>query len=311
MFAQPGLFWNGMTIKAMKGENMLHKKTSLLAMMLCVLLLSVLAVPALAETAETEKAAMPPENMPMPVFSMRVPAPARGAVRTTRQVKLTDEQTAALEKVRIDQEAAYLVYLGKLVDTGILDQSELDAYNRLQSNRKTVADIDMMQWTMEKVIAFRTALVTRGAELETALETYVAEGLLTQEEADALTARVSRNIDYTDWTVGQIRGLREVTSKSSEERVAVIQDLIGKGLLSQAQADVLLSQAIARAGWTRDLTEEQKAALQTAKEEYAQAVQEINQTLQDAGFLTGGVQGGDKTQKSKPFGGGDNWKKKK
>jgi hypothetical protein len=203
-----------------------------------------------------------------------------------RAAQLTDAQKAAQQQAQTALREAYKAFLTELVGAGILQQAEVDAYDRVVAQREIATDIDMMQWTVEKSLALRDALAKSGAERQSAVAAFVAEGLLTQAQADALIASVttSGGIDYTNWTIGQVNDLKAALAQTGEPRVTAISALVEKGLLTQIEADALLTERLGRMSVrAKDLTEAQQTAWKAAMETYQAAVKQAKDTLQKAG----------------------------
>ena len=234
-----------------------------------------------------------------------------GCPKRTMEADCTDEQIAICKKAKEDQEAAYQDYLGKLVGAGILAQGELDAYNRVQDQRKIAIGIDMMQWTMEKVMVFRAALAKSGAELQSVLEIFVTESLLTREQAAALAAISAGGIDFNKWTVEDVKVLKSALTTVGGNRLETVQNFVTDGLLSQDEADALISREVGRIGKTRGLTAEQKDAIGAAAKEYQKACQEIAERMQAAGLCDGCRYGKGEKQYHKPSMGNDKGYKRK
>jgi len=292
---------------------MLRKSKRKLVAILCVLLVGALITPALATpTAAAKAGSFGADRFAARCKTMPCGIPCQaGCPKQPLSSNWTDEQKAVWEKAQADWEAACQVYLGKLVDAGVLTQGELDSYNRVQTRQKIVAGIDMMQWTMAQVIAYRKALAETGAGRKTALEAFETDGLLTQDQVSALIVVSSRDIDFSKWTLEQLGELKSALAGGGENRLRIIQDFINKGLLTQGEADVLIGQEISRAGKARGLTDEQKDVVRTAAEARQKAWKEINKTLQDAGLLDRSAQNRDGKQKDKPFTDGGKWHKRK
>ncbi len=196
---------------------------------------------------------------------------------------LTEEQKAQREAASADLQAAYREYLGQLADASIVSAEELAAYDRIQQQKALANAINTDQWTVEKDRAFREALKQSGEEKAAALTVFVGEGLLTQEQADALVATSTsiRDIDFDTWTVGDAKELMSAAQKTGSERVATVNGFIAKGLLTQSQADSILSANLITAGRriSSTLTDEQKTALEAAQKALSDRCQQIRNSL--------------------------------
>ncbi len=283
------------------------KKQKLLALALCALMLSMSALPVMAESTATEAPAAVAEvtaaeetadtetTATKVITSVRdgagkAIAGARTVVRHVTKAVLTEEQQLAVEQAQTDKDAAYEAYLAKLAAAGILAQAELDAYHLMANYTQIASNIDTMQWTLAKNIELQEALTKSGAELRDAIAGFVAEGLLTELEGESIVAisTNSSDIDYDNLTIGQYKALQQAMAGTSEERAAALSDLVAQGLLTQIEADVLLSakvNAVSRIS-TRSLTEEQRAAWKTAREElqadYTAIAEQLGKVLSGA-----------------------------
>lgn len=269
-----------------------------IAATLCALSLFSLSTTAFAEDGTTNQVQQPEKQVQQPGRQLRqFSMPMRGGemrfgttLRGQTAADLTEEQRTALEQAQTAQADAYKTFLSELVKAEILSQTELDAYNRVAAQQAIAKGIDTMQWTLEKNMTLREALAKSGKEKQEAIAAFVTEGLLTQEQADALLASstTERSINFDSWTVAQAREFQVALRSSSEERIAAIHDAVAKGLLTQTEADVLLCSRIDTANHlgTGQLTEEQQAAWKTAVEAYQSACEKSRETLKEAGLNT-------------------------
>ncbi len=258
-----------------------------IAATLCALSLFSLTTPALADSGKKDRALQAGKQMQS--FRMQMPGGGMrfGMMLRDQAAELTEEQRAALEQAQTAQEEAYKAFLAELVTAGIVTQAELDAYNRIAAQRKIAGDIDTMQWTLEKNMTLREALAKSGKEKQDALAAFVTEELLTQEQADALLASTTteRSINYDAWTVAQLKEFQTALRGSTQERNAAIEGAVTSGLLTQTEADALLSAQTGMAGRFagKQLTEEQQTAWKTAAEAYQAACERAQEPLKEAG----------------------------
>ncbi len=204
-----------------------------------------------------------PQMMPGPQLLRRGGAPAQ---------ELTDEQKAEMEKAQETIAQAEQAFLAALVSGGVLTQAEVEAYHRTLAQAEVAQAIDFGNWTIAEVNALQDALREGGDGAKAALDAAVAKGALTQEQADALsTARRGGAIDYSTWIVADAKAFKQAIQAGGEQAQTAIGDAIAKGTITQAQADLLLSQQVralmggmGAKGGLRELTDEQQQCYKTA-----------------------------------------------
>lgn len=279
----------------------MQKNRKWLALALVALLMLSVASSALAADqpaaalAQHDKQRLNPMH-PGPQLLRRGGAPAED---------LTDEQKAEMAKTQETLAQAEQAFLAALVSGGVLTQADVDAYNHTLAQAETAQAIDFGNWTIAEVNALQDALREGGDSAKAALDAAVAKGSLTQEQADALIAtRRGAAIDYSTWIVADAKAFKQAIQAGGEQAQTAISDALAKGTITQAQADLLLSQQVralmggmGAKGGLRKLSDAQQQCYDAALADMRKACEGLDQSA-PGGMMRKGVrqdqQGGQK-----------------
>lgn len=119
----------------------------------------------------------------------------KGMERGMTAQTLTDEQKAALADAQAAYDQAEDEALSGLVMAGVLTQINVDNYIAQRTAQRSISDLDQSQWTVAQAQSLNEALKKTGDERTGALTQFVTDGLLTQQQADALAnAEAPQNV---------------------------------------------------------------------------------------------------------------------
>ena len=107
---------------------------------------------------------------------------------------LTDEQKTTYSNAVALYEQVEDKVLADLVAAGAVTQADVDAYNALRANEKSLAELDPSSWSADQYKAFYEANEKTGDERAAAMQALVTAGQLTQAQADALSAENQDNL---------------------------------------------------------------------------------------------------------------------
>lgn len=103
--------------------------------------------------------------------------------------QLTQEQKTAYDSAVALYEQVEDSVLSDLVAANIVAQADVDAYVKLRAAQKSLDEMDQSGWTADQYKAYYEANAKTGDERTAAMQALADAGQLTQDQADALSAR--------------------------------------------------------------------------------------------------------------------------